>query len=54
MRKKEHESKVRFTNEDINNKKLTAAKELMGKEDGGLARHSVECGELEKHMYTRS
>ena len=23
--------------------KLTAAKERMGKEDGGLARHSVEC-----------
>ena len=43
MRKKEHESKVRLTNEDIKNGKLTAAKERMGKEDGGLARHSVEC-----------
>ena len=43
VRKKEHESKVRLTNEDIKNGKLTAAKERMGKEDGGLARHSVEC-----------
>ena len=42
-KKKEHESKVRLTNEDIKNGKLTAAKERMGKEDGGLARHSVEC-----------
>ena len=41
--KKEHESKVRLTNEDIRNGKLTAAKERMGKEDGGLARQSVEC-----------
>ena len=43
MRKKEHESKVRLTNEDIKNGKLTAAKERMEKEGGGLARHSVEC-----------
>ena len=42
-RKKEHDSKVRFTNEDIKNGKLTAANERMGKEDGGLARHSVDC-----------
>ena len=35
-KKKEHESKVRLTNEDIKNGKLTAAKERMGKEDGGL------------------
>ena len=43
VRKKEHESKVRLTNEDIRNGKLTAAKERMGKDYGGLARHSVEC-----------
>ena len=42
-RKKEHESKVRLTNEDIKNGKLAAANERMGKEDGGLARHSVDC-----------
>ena len=32
-----------LTNEDIKNGKLTAAKERMGKEGGGLDRHSVEC-----------
>jgi hypothetical protein len=42
-RKKEHQSKVRMTNEDIENGKLAAANERMGKEDGGLARHSVDC-----------
>ena len=42
MRKKEHESTVRLANEDIKNGKLTAAKE-MGKEDGGLAKHSTDC-----------
>ena len=42
-RKKEHENKVRLTNEDIKNGKLTAANERMKKEDGGLARHSVDC-----------
>ena len=41
--KKERENKVRLTNEDIKNGKLTAAKEGMGIEDAGLARHSVEC-----------
>ena len=41
--KKKHESKVRLTNENIKNGKLTAAKEQMGKEDGRLVRHSVEC-----------
>ncbi len=40
----EHQSKVRLTNEDVNNGRLTAAKERMGKQDGGLARHSV-CGQ---------
>ena len=32
-----------MTNGDIQNAKLTAAKERMGKEVGGLAKHSVEC-----------
>ena len=43
VRKKQHESKVRLTNEDIQNGKLTAAKGRMGKEDGGLAKHSTDC-----------
>ena len=43
-RRKEHESKVRLTGEDIWNGRLDAARERMGKEDGGLARHSVDCG----------
>ena len=42
-RKKEHEGKVRLTNEDIKYGKLAAANERMGKENGGLARHSVDC-----------
>ena len=40
-RRKEHESKVRLTGEDIRNGRLDAAREQMGEEDGGLARHSV-------------
>ena len=43
-RRKEHENKVRLTGEDIWNGRLDAAIERMGKEDGGLARHSVDCG----------
>ena len=43
-RRKEHESKVRLTGEDIRNGRLDAARERMGREDGGLARHSVDCG----------
>ncbi len=43
VRKKEHQSKVRWTNEDVSNGRLKAAEERMGKEDGGLARHSVDC-----------
>ena len=42
-RKKEHESKVRLTNEDLKNGKIAAANETIKKEDGGLARHSLEC-----------
>ena len=42
-RKNEHRSKVRLTNENIRNGRFNAAEERMGKEDGGLARHSVSC-----------
>ena len=45
VRKKEHESKVRLTNEEMRNGWVVVAKERMGKEDGGLASHSVECAE---------
>ena len=38
------ESKVRLTGKDIRNGRLDAARERMGKEDSGLARHSVDCG----------
>jgi hypothetical protein len=43
-RKKEHEGKVRLTNEDIWKIMMGSAEERMGKEDGGLVRHSVKCG----------
>ena len=42
-RKKEHESKVRLTNEGLRNRRLAKMNERIGKEDGGLARQSVEC-----------
>ena len=44
-RNEEHEleSKVRSTNEDLRNRKLPEVNERIGREDGGLARHSVEC-----------
>ena len=45
IRMTEHKSKVRLTNEDIKNGRLRAAKEQLGKEGGGLARHSVDCKE---------
>lgn len=38
IRKMEHETKVRLTNEDIKNGTLESAEERMGKEDGGLGR----------------
>ncbi len=43
VRKKEHQSKVQWTNEDVRNGRLMAAEERMGKENGGLVRHSVDC-----------
>ena len=42
VRKKEHESKVSLTNEDIKNGKLTAAKERMGKETYTRSREQVK------------
>ena len=44
-RNKEHEleSKVRLTNDVLRNRKLPEVNERIGREDGGLARHSVEC-----------
>ena len=41
-RKKEHESKVRLTRQDIEKGRLDSA-ERMEKEDGGLASHSIKC-----------
>ena len=35
--------KVRLTNEDLHKGNTLSAEKRMGKEDGGLARHTVEC-----------
>ena len=40
-RKKEHERKVRLTRQDIEKGRLDSAERRMGKEDGGLASHSI-------------
>ena len=42
-RKKEHMDKVRLTIEDLHKGNTISAKKRMGKEDGGLARHTTEC-----------
>ncbi|KAL9986883.1 hypothetical protein ACROYT_G001092, partial [Oculina patagonica] len=42
-RKKEHMDKVRLTNEDLQKGNTLSAERRMGKEDGGLARHTIEC-----------
>ena len=42
-RKKEHIDKVRLTNEDLRRGNTLLAKKRVGKEDGGLARHTTEC-----------
>ena len=42
-RKKEHMDKVRLTTEDLRKGNTLSAEKRMGKEDGGLARHIVEC-----------
>jgi hypothetical protein len=53
VRKKEHESKVRLTKEDMRNGRIAVAEERMGKEDGGLERHSIECTEEIDWEHTR-
>ena len=40
--KKEHKDKVRLANEDLQKGNTLSAERRMGKEDGGLARHTVE------------
>ena len=42
-RKKEHMDKVRLTIEDLHKENTISAEKRMGKEDGGLARHTTEC-----------
>ena len=42
-RKKEHMDKVRLTIEDLHKGNTLSAEKRMGKEDGGLARHTTEC-----------
>ena len=42
-RKKEHEAKVRLTKKDIEDGNIESAEIRMGKEDGGIARHSTQC-----------
>ena len=41
-RKKEHERKVKLTRQDIEKGRLDSAERRMGKEDGGLASHSIK------------
>ena len=42
-RKKEHMDKVRLTNEDLRKGNTLSAEKRKGKEDGGLARHTMDC-----------
>ena len=42
-RKKEHMDKVRLTNEDLHTGNTLLAEKQIGKEDGVLARHTMEC-----------
>ena len=42
-RKKEHMDKVRLTNEDLRKGNILSAEKRVGKEDGGLAQHTMEC-----------
>ena len=42
-RKKEHMDKVRLTNEDPRKGNTLSAEKRVAKEDGGLARHTMEC-----------
>ena len=42
-RKKEHMDKVRPTNEDFRKGNTLSAEKRVGKENGGLAQHTMEC-----------
>ena len=42
-RKKEHMDKVRLTSGDLHKGNTLSAKKRMGKENGSLARHTMEC-----------
>ena len=42
-RKAEHMDKVRLTSEELHKGNTLSAEKRMGKEDGGLARHTMEC-----------
>ena len=44
-RKKEHEAKVRLTKRDIEDGNIESAEVRIGKEDGGLAKHSTQCSQ---------
>ena len=44
-RKKEHQAKVRLTKKDLEEGKIESAENRMGKEDGGIARHSTQCSQ---------
>ena len=43
--RKEHQGKVRLPNADIAAGNIERATERMNEQDGGLAKHSTECGE---------
>ena len=49
-RKKEHEAKVRLTKRDIEDGNIESAEVRMGKEDGGLAKHSTQSND-QNHIY---
>ena len=42
-RKKKHMDKFRLTNEDLHNENTLSLEKQMGKEIGGLARHTIKC-----------
>ena len=44
-RKKGHEIKVRLTKRDIEDGNIELVEVKMGKEDGGLAKHSTKCSQ---------
>ena len=45
MRKKEHEAKVCLSKKDAEEGAIDSAETRMGKEDGGIARHSTQCSQ---------